>query len=360
MSQQTPSKPKQEQVRLLLARIAALEERARRQHRAPEKLHPRLLAVRERPLLRGHATRDGTERFVGTRGKGSVGFYRPMQDVLASTLGIGASHGAQDQDTDRSYIDAISAALRGGINLIDTSLNYRHQRSELAVGAAIRARAVTRDGIIVCTKGGYLVPGAFARRAASGACGNHSMTPAFLADQIRRSRRNLGLETIDVYYLHNPEVQLRSVSRSQLMKRMFGAFEALERAVSDGLIRYYGTATWDGYRSGALSLSALADGARRIVGDGHHFRFVQLPFNLEMQEALTRRENGASVLTVAAERGLTVVASAVLGQGRLRANSRRAIQFARSTQGICAALVGMSQRQHVEENLALRTLPCTD
>ena len=36
----------------------------------------------------------------------------------------------------------------------------------------------------------------------------HCMSPAYLENQIERSRRNLGMETIDLFYVHNPESQL--------------------------------------------------------------------------------------------------------------------------------------------------------
>ena len=54
--------------------------------------------------------------------------------------------------------------------------------------------------------------------------GMHSMQPDFLADQIDRSRANLGLETIDIFYLHNPETQLGFVNREEFERRIRLAF----------------------------------------------------------------------------------------------------------------------------------------
>src|SRR5205085_9326640 len=106
----------------------------------------------------------------------------------------------------------------------------------------------------------------------------HSMAPGFLADQIDRSRRNLGLETIDVFYLHNPETQLHYVPRQEFEDRIARAFTALESQVAEGKILYYGAATWDGFRTkpaaaNGLSLSRMLELARQAGGDGHHFRF---------------------------------------------------------------------------------------
>jgi aryl-alcohol dehydrogenase-like predicted oxidoreductase len=205
------------------------------------------------------------------------------------------------------------------------------------------------------------------------------MAPAFLHDQLERSRANLGLETIDVFYLHNPETQLSFVSRGQFDSRIEKAFQVMEEFVSEGKIRYYGAATWEGFRKPAgtgLSLVRMADMARVVGGDAHHFRFIQLPFNLAMTEAYTMRNeiwNGepANVLDAAGRLGISVVASASLLQARLAdglpepiraqfngasTDAARAIQFARSAPGLSVALVGMSRPEHVAENLSVARL----
>lgn len=139
----------------------------------------------------------------------------------------------------------------------------------------------------------------------------------------------------------------------------------------------YGLATWNAFREepkaqGYLSLEEMASLATEAGGKEHHFRFVQLPLNLVMPEALMRPNQvvgGKTMAMVQAGRalGITLVASAALLQGQLTRNlpvhirqawglerdSSLALQFARSAPGITTALVGMSQIGHVEENLAL-------
>jgi aryl-alcohol dehydrogenase-like predicted oxidoreductase len=275
------------------------------------------------------------------------GFYRFEQGLRISSIGIGTYRGKRDPATDASYLSALRTAFEGGINLVDTAIIYRDQQSERIVGTAVRELG-RRDELVVCTKGGYLVP----ENGGEVVEGMHSVAPAFLDHQLRCSLRNLGLTTIDVYYLHNPEVQLRTVSEREFLIRMRRAFEYLEAAVARGAIRYYGTATWGGYIDGMISLPSLASVAREIAGEAHHFRFVQLPFSLGMQEALE-----AGVLNAARELGITVIASAALGQGRLSGDLPNALQFARSAPGIAAALVGMSSSRHVEETLAVASRP---
>ena len=190
----------------------------------------------------------------------------------------------------------------------------------------------------------------------------------------RSSRRNLGVECIDVYYLHNPETQLGEVPRPEFLRRLRVAFQALERACADGRIGWYGTATWNGYRVESddeehLSLAEVLAAARDVAGDRHRFRAVQLPFNVEMDEAATlRNQDGSTFLEAAQASRLMVFASASVLQGRLthelpqavrdalagvETDAQRALQFARSTKGITCALVGMKTPAHVDENAAL-------
>jgi aryl-alcohol dehydrogenase-like predicted oxidoreductase len=352
----------------------------------------------------GSATPEGTQRYAARfAGRAAPGHFRDLDGLAVSTLGIGTYLGREDAETDVAYQDAIVRALELGINVVDTAVNYRHQRSERAIrtalATAIGRGVVSRDEVVVATKGGYipfdgavprdprawftqtyLEPGIIGPGDVVG--GAHCMTPRYLADQIERSRANLGLATLDVYYVHNPEAQLEEVDRPEFLARIRAAFEAFEQAVRDGRIRRYGTATWQGYREapgarGHLSLEELVAAARDVGGPDHHFKVVQLPYNLAMPEAFVRANQavgGALVpLAEAARRlGVYVVASASVYQGQLARNlppmvatllpglatdAQRALQFVRSTPGVGTALVGMKSAAHVEENAAVAAVP---
>jgi aryl-alcohol dehydrogenase-like predicted oxidoreductase len=292
-------------------------------------------------------------------------FYRSVFGLQVSSLGIGTYLGGVDDATDRAYTDALTAAGENGINLFDAAINYRDQRSERCIGEALKR--LQRDEIVVCTKAGFLTPGAVppGLRADEVVGRMHCMTPAFLADQIDRSLTNLGVETIDVFYLHNPETQLGFVSREEFDARIRRAFAKLEQIASQGKIRWYGAATWEGFRKkDALSLPRMAELAAEAGGPEHHFRFIQLPFNLGMVEAYV--DKPACVLATAGRLGIAAIASGTLMQGQmlgqvpdavgellpgLSTDAQRAIQFTRSTPGIASALVGMSRRDHVMQNL---------
>jgi aryl-alcohol dehydrogenase-like predicted oxidoreductase len=318
------------------------------------------------------ATEEGTSRYAARHPQfRRCGFYRTVLGLEVSSLGIGTYLGGLDEASDRAYTEALIAAGQSGINFFDTAINYRHQRSERCVGAALRE--LRRDEIVVCTKAGFLTPGAVPDSLEPGdlAGGMHSVAPRFLEDQAQRSRENLGVETLDVFYLHNLETQLGFRTRDDFYDRVRRAFGHLERMVDDRLIRWYGAATWDGFRQkDGLSLDRLAELATGEGGLAHHFRFIQLPFNLGMVEAFVDRPE--SVLEAAARLGISVVASSTLLQGRilehipepvreqlpgLETDAQRAIQFTRSTPGVAVALVGMSRREHLEENLAVARVP---
>ena len=86
-----------------------------------------------------HASAEGTERYVERfPAFRSAGFYRPVEDLRVSSLGIGTYLGGVDDLADRAYTDALIAAGESGVNFFDTAINYRHQRSERCIGAALR------------------------------------------------------------------------------------------------------------------------------------------------------------------------------------------------------------------------------
>lgn len=348
------------------------------------------------------ATLEGTKKYAEKfRGHAADGHFREAQDLLLSSLGIGTYLGQPNENSDASYTAALVAAVESGINVIDTAINYRLQRSERSIGTALKVLAhkgFTRDEIVVCTKGGYLTPdgtmpadpnryffeqyiqkGVFTAKDIAGGC--HCMAPAYLQDQLARSLKNLGVDCIDVYYLHNPETQLADVTKQEFLKRVREAFVFLESAAARGQIQFYGMATWNGFRQAksapeAMQLSELVAIARQLAGGKHRFRFVQLPFNLAMTEALTLGNQSIAggektFMESASDLGITLIASASLLQGQIAQNlpgfvaealgldndAERALQFARSAPGITTALVGMSRTAHVEANAKLVTVP---
>ena len=345
-------------------------------------------------LIRGFATVEGTAGYRTRRAARAVeGHFRTWQGLTLSSVGIGTYLGAEDEATDLAYQASVRRALELGFNVVDSAINYRHQRSERNVGAVLRALArevrIAREDMLIATKGGFMPHPAEAYVKAGivepdEVVGDgHCIAPRFLADQLDRSRANLGVETVDVYFVHNPETQLGAVDQATFQTRMRAAFELLEGAVRDGKIRYYGVATRTGFRQPAtardhLSLPGLLGLAHEVAGDAHHFGMIQLPYNLAMTEAITvaNQRIGAATLPVmqAAEQlGIYVMTSKSIMGGQavpipaagllaqilegLRTDVQRALQFVRSTPGVGTALCGMRSLAHVEENAGLVAVP---
>jgi len=351
-------------------------------------------------LLRG--TSGGTARFRERfEQQFADDFFRlTATGVTVSSIGLGTYLGDNTDTDDAAYEAAIVHAIKSGINLIDTAINYRSQRSERAIGAAIQqvlaSGHATRDELVICSKGGYIpldrTPPAtreeyqaYVRREFIDqqivhpdeiVGGGHSLAPRFLRYCLAKSRQNLGLRTIDIYYVHNPGQLLSSVSPDDLRGRLRAAFAMLEEAAARSEIGVYGCATWDELRvppdaKGHLGLEEMVAIAREVAGESHRFRVIQAPINLALLEAVRvpsqpLGDRVVPMVEAAAELGITVIGSASLMQARLTAglppalqdhfpdaktDAQRAIAFARSLPGVTASLVGMKQTRHVDENL---------
>ena len=346
----------------------------------------------------GHATPEGTERYRNRRAEHCAeNHFNQIADLWWSSIGVGTYLGSRDKLTDEIVAEAIIKSVASGINVIDSAINYRGQRGERSIGQALKKLfdrgELNRDEIIICTKGGFIphtdgpewFESEYCRKTESGitlhdlAADCHCMHPYYLTDQLERSRQNLGLETLDVYYIHNPETQLGTVDDDAFYARLEEAFKMLEGAVANGKIRHYGVATWSAFRvpennPSHISLERLKDIAQGIAGNGKdHFRFVQLPFNLMMTEALvepTQRVGNEILPAIAAasKLGIYSALSASIAQGKVSSLAQKlkpftdgkfdsccqfGLQFSRSAPGAALALVGMKREKHVSENLKL-------
>lgn len=317
-----------------------------------------------------------------------------------SSLGLGTYLGESTNAADVGYREAALAFRAAGGNVFDTAANYRGGRSEQALGAAFKG--LPRGDFFVSTKAGYLPmpeaspeegPRAWFHRVLEGpgilsvddlVDGCHALTPRYLAHQLEVSRAALGLETLDLFHLHNPEQQLPHLGPDAFYAMIGRAFEACEGFVASGRISAYGVATWNGFRvppgqQGHLSLAHLLATAEAAGGREHHFRWIQLPLNLAMPEAFlapTQMIDGRAMTPLAAAQasGISVQTSASIMQARilrqlpdgfaealgLQTPAQAALQVTRSCPGVTTALCGMGQAAHVAENAVVMAVPKLD
>ena len=305
------------------------------------------------PGIPGTATAHGTAAYVsrilahssdsgltanGYTTLGSTGFTN-------SRIGFGGYRTGVDQEDHRA---ALMKAIREGCNLIDTSTNYADGDSERLVGSVLKEllaqKEMTRDNVIVVSKIGYVqgknLQHAKTREQAGRAYPEivkygediwHCLHPEFLDDQLTGSLDRLGLATLDVCLLHNPEYFLSDAKqrklivdastldelRTEFYRRLEQAFVYFEQQIDSGRIQFYGvssnTSTAQPGDPEATSLSRMLEAAQRAAQQAakpqHGFRVLQLPMNLFESGALLTPNTGQedTVLKFAQEHHIAVL-----------------------------------------------------
>jgi aryl-alcohol dehydrogenase-like predicted oxidoreductase len=211
-----------------------------------------------------------TSRRLGTRGPntGAIG------------LGCMGMSEFYDRVGEDEAIATIHRALELGMTLIDTSDMYGRGANEELVGRALRGR---RDQATIATKGGFI------RRADDPSYRAVNGTPSYLRAACDASLVRLGVEYVDLYYLHraDPDVPIEESAG------------ALAELVQAGKVRYIGLSEVD------------APTLRRATA-------VTPVAALQSEYSLfTRDVETNGVLLAARELGTALVAYAPLGRGML-------------------------------------------
>src|SRR5690242_19132749 len=145
---------------------------------------------------------------------------RNLGDLTCSAVGFGCmglsqAYGPADED---ASVAAIRAALDAGVTLLDTAMSYGAGHNERLVGRAIGGR---RDEVVLATKFGIVRDDSGTRLDAH---------PARVREYCEASLRRLGVDVIDLYYLHrvDPAVPIEET------------VGAMARLVADGKVRRLG------------------------------------------------------------------------------------------------------------------------
>ena len=191
------------------------------------------------------------------------------------SLGIADVYSSSVRD-DASAVTLIRRALDLGVTLLDTANIYGD--SEIKVGKALRGR---RDGVVVATKLGFVQQRIGTEERIDG-------SPDNVRASCDESLRRLGVDAIDLYYLHrvDPAVPIEDT---------IGAMAELVRA---GKVRHLGLS------------EASPDSIRRA-------QRVHPIAALQTEYSLWSREPEDEVLTVVRELGIGFVAYSPLGRGFL-------------------------------------------
>lgn len=161
--------------------------------------------------------------------------HRQLRNLQVPAIGYGAmvlSPGVYGEIDDDRAVTALRHAFDSGATFVDTSDAYGSGgHNEQLVGTAIRGR---RDDVVVATKFGLRVPdGAERHEIPVGFAFEKLLVnadPQYVAGYAEQSLRNLGVDEIDLYYLHYPDPQVP-------IEDTVGAMAALVRA---GKMRHLG------------------------------------------------------------------------------------------------------------------------
>lgn len=128
-----------------------------------------------------------------------AGLRRPVGAVGLGCVGMSAEYNTRDIDDEQS-LRVIARALELGVTIFDTADVYGPFANELLVGRGVRSHA---SDVVVATKVGLVQHGACGRLSRRG-------DPAHIRASCEASLRRLGVDAIDVYFLHrvDPAVPL--------------------------------------------------------------------------------------------------------------------------------------------------------
>lgn len=272
----------------------------------------------------------------------------------------------------RDIAAASVAAIAHGVDVIDTAPVYGGGRAQAELAPVLAAH----PRVQVSTKVGFMTAEQAAAAHAAGVITaeqthrRHSIDPEYIEYQIERNRHELGRPLMDVLFLHNPEQA--ATDRPRLTRALIAAFERCEQAVSQGRIRSYGVATWDGF-GGAFTIEDLRRAARQATGGGgSHLAVIQMPVSLVRLAPVADALNGSGPLVDAAAAGLEVWASAPLSGGELarivtpelaaliRADLtpvQAALSAVASTPGVARVLLSASSADHWAEAAGIMAVP---
>ncbi|MGG7466448.1 aldo/keto reductase [Plantibacter sp. YIM 135347] len=231
---------------------------------------------------------------------------RPAADLDFGPLGFGsASIGNLYRAVDDDHVDrALEAAWDSGIRYFDTAPHYGLGLSERRLGAFLRERP--RDEYLVSTKVGRLLapnPAFAGGRDDQGfdvpddAVRVFDPSEAGVRKSLEDSLERMGLDAIDILYLHDPDVY-------DLDRGLTEALPALAKLRDEGLVRAIGI----GVNDAAVAARAVREGDLDLVMIAGRYTLLEQPAAEEL-------------LPVCLERGVRVVDAAVFNSGLLATNT---------------------------------------
>jgi aryl-alcohol dehydrogenase-like predicted oxidoreductase len=307
-----------------------------------------------------------------------------------STLPIGmGTHLGDFSDLDsKKYIQTLLYGIENGINFIDTAINYRGMRSEKDVGKTLYEainvkKIVKREELIISTKCGLILgditeglrPSAYLDQilkplgiqedafSVVNDWDRHTLMPAFYEYAISKSKENLGIETIDIHYIHIPEISRYALGEEQFYNQLRKLFYFYETQVAKNNVRFYGLASevsflYDDTSRWYISLEKVCKIAEEVAGKAHHLKFIQLQYNYIERTAATKKYQKISSRQVTAlesahELGINVIVNMPLNMGNIPKDVSvdEMLHFVTDNPHILSTMVGSKNLEHLASNL---------
>lgn len=238
-----------------------------------------------------------------------------------SKLGFGAYRISKNSV---EHKEALKLALQYGVSIIDTSSNYSDGQSEELIGEVLKEH--WQSSPLVISKVGYVQGQNIARLEELqkekeiseivnlNADLKHCIHPDFIEDQLEFSLKRLGLKSLDIYLLHNPEYYLKTEgsSKAEYYRRIQAAFIKLEELVKQGKIKSYGISSNVFVEPKETHESTDLDIVYQLakdLGDDHHFKYIQFPFNILEMGALERQFEGMHLIERSKHYGLKTISN---------------------------------------------------
>ena len=200
-------------------------------------------------------------------------------------MGISEGYGARD---DAESMATIERALEVGLNFLDTADIYGLGHNEEFVGRAIREK---RNAVVLATKFGFVLSN-------DGNQSDIDGSPRYVQSACEASLSRLGVEIIDLYYLHrvDPRVPIEDT------------VGAMSELVKQGKVRY-------------LGLSEVKPSTLQRAHSVHPITALQSEYSL------WTREPESEVIPMCEELGISFVPFSPLGRGILTAKIKRSDDF---------------------------------
>ncbi len=263
-------------------------------------------------------------------------------------VALGTHLGDFSIEDSEKYIQAIKYATKNGIYTIDGAINYRGMCSEKDEGVAIKQltqeNKLTREDFFITSKAGLLFgdvrgkmnpqkylsqiiePNGITRDDFTEYEGLlQTLNPCFYEIALSKSLDNLGLETLDVHYIHIPEISRLGFSEEEFYEKLEKLFIWYEEKVNEGKIRFYGLAfefmVEEPYEDKwHVEIEKIKKIAENVSSGECHLRYILFEYNMLCSSANKVKNqivNGESMTLIDACRklGLETVGSMPFAMG---------------------------------------------